>query len=307
MKKIFTLVLALVMTSAVAAGCGTKPAANIPVPSAAATQAPTATPAPTEAATAAPTEAAATQEAAQTDTPSASKFDLASAPQITITVMGHDVRGTRSATEDVLTPIWREKTKVTVKSSVFGDDKTEADQTIQQLDLGNQLPDVLAPTNGCFDNDRAMDYMVKQKVLREITLQDIKDYMPLTVARLNAMGVSIEDWYEANRARNDIRDGKLYYIPGAPAPLTTNLKDDPNFRWQAGFEPYFFYIRDDVLKAIYPNVKTEAELRISYRRWGRRISTIGSYTRITWFRWIRTIVLEFDSYGAETGKEHALK
>ena len=241
-KKLLALLLAFVMVVGIFAGCAKQPADTTNAP---ATNAPVGD---------------------SDDTPNVEKtgFDIESASELDVTVLGTIQTGNRVPGDDKLTPIWREKTKVIPETVEITEGQTAA-QYFQAQILGDTLVDVISVSNGIFDNPENYNFLKNQGVLREITLEDIKTYMPLTCQRLENWGISVEDWYTANC---DKTDGKLWYIPSAPNLALTNLRDEEFVQLGNSFEPYSWYFRDDILKQIFPEAKTEAELRELYIRQG---------------------------------------
>ena len=125
----------------------------------------------------------------------------------------------RKPVKDVLTPIWREKTKV-IPDFVEIPANTDYKSWLQMQILANTVPAVIANQNGIADDPTNMEMLKKAGMAREITLNEMKKYMPLTAERLSDLGVTMEQWYKASV---DPTDGKLWAIPSLPSPL---LKDD---------------------------------------------------------------------------------
>ncbi len=193
-----------------------------------------------------------------------SNFSNQNMKEIRVTVLGGDANGTKTPQEDKLTPIWRKKTMV-IPEFVSIPPGQDAVQWLQGRMVSNDMPEVISVSNGIFDNPNVYDYIIKSKGLRPFTLEEMKQYMPRIQERLKKYNVTIEEWYKANA---DPNDGKLYYIPGS---VDNNLV--PEYRkLPSTFEtikvPYAMYLRDDILKKIYPEVKTESELMAVYRQKG---------------------------------------
>lgn len=207
----------------------------------------------------------ASSQQAQSST-SGSSDPAANFSELRLKVLGAVQTGNKTPTQDVLTPIWREKTKVIPEIIAIppGQDYL---QWLQMQVVADTLPDVLAASNGIFDNPQIYDYLRKENVLLEITLDDMKKYLPRIKERFEKLGVSIDEWYSANV---DVRDNKLWYIPNAPNPnISKEVRDLP---WRArsiGPTPYAMYMRDDILKKIFPSAKTEAELKALFKQKGK--------------------------------------
>ena len=194
-------------------------------------------------------------------------FDVTKASVIKPTVVGKVQTGNKIPVEDKITPIWRDKTKV--EPEIINLSGQDIAQYFSMQSIAGTLPEIIAPTNSVFDNADVYASLLNQKLLREITLDEIKTYMPRTVERLANWGISVEDWYNANV---EIKTGKLWYIPGAPNLAATTLSDEEFVRRNNSYMPYSWYFRDDILKSIFPNAKTEQELRELYIKNGGNLS-----------------------------------
>ena len=206
----------------------------------------------------APTATPASTQQAQTQAPAESTPEPMK--QLKLTMTGRVQSGSRTPVEDLLTPIWREKTGVEIEIIPVNDDQDKV-QWIQLQEVAGSIPHIIQG-NGYMNNSDAFGAMMSMNVLREITLDDIYANMPLTIQRLQNWGVDIEAWYAANL---DVTSGKMMYFPQLPEHVATNLVDDQKIRDGAGvlkFEPYAWYFRDDILKQIFPDAKTEAELQL---------------------------------------------
>lgn len=183
-------------------------------------------------------------------------FDIESASVIKPTILGKIQTGNRVPTDDLFTPIWREKTKVE-PTIVKIPDGQDVSSWFQLQQVGGTMPDIIA-AGGIFGNPATVANLVSLNVLREITLDDIYSYMPRMVKRLENWGISVDEWYNANL---EPETHKLLYIPGRPDFAATNLADEDFVKGGLSYEPYTYYFRDDILNMIFPNAKTEAELR----------------------------------------------
>ncbi len=169
--------------------------------------------------------------------------------------------GSKVPTQDILTSIWREKTKVIPEISEipFGQDLTN---WLQMQITAGTLPDIIVPPSGIFDDNNRYGILKKAGELREIKLEDLKKYMPRVAERLKNYGMTVEDWYSANV---DSSDGKLWTVPLLPDQvLRKDAKGTRYFESSLGKFPYSVWMRDDILKKIYPQAKTEAELKELY-------------------------------------------
>ncbi|RAP78432.1 hypothetical protein DL346_08410 [Paenibacillus montanisoli] len=159
--------------------------------------------------------------------------------------------------QDVLTPIWRAKTKVKLDCS---EHSTAGGPTIQQRLAADNLPDSILTSGAGFGTDNYKLLKGANK-LHVITKEDIEKWMPRYVKRLEKYGVTLDQVMEANK---DPEDGKMYGLPmggaiGAyPGLQDTRLMD---LGWVNQYNAFF---RDDILKKIFPNARTEKELRQLY-------------------------------------------
>jgi len=238
-KKVIALALAGCFTLAAFSGCGTTKKPE--------DQAKEATPTP-----------AATEQVEQDP--------VANFSELKVSVMGQTQTGSKTPTKDVLTPIWREKTKV-IPEIVSVPPGQDVLTWLQMQVVSGNVPEVIAVSNSVFDNPQVYEYLKKENVLKEIKLEDMKKYFKRIGARLESLGVSLEDWYKANV---DPADGKLWYVPNAPNPNVS--KEVRALPWRAkdiGPQPYSMYMRDDILKKIFPEAKTEAELTELFKQKGK--------------------------------------
>jgi len=192
--------------------------------------------------------------------PVASGFDIESASEITITVLGSLEANPRAPTEDILLPIWREKTKVIPDIVEYDEGAIGWAQFFQMHHLGGTMPMVLTG-GGIGGHSEAQMALREFEILREITLEEIYEYLPRTVARLESLGIDIELWYESNI---DPILGYLTHIPGFPNLAATNLRNEPEVKIHNSYEGYAWWVRDDILKQVFPDVLTEAELKDLY-------------------------------------------
>lgn len=169
--------------------------------------------------------------------------------------------GSKMPAKDILTPIWREKTKVIPEISEIPAGQDVTNWLQMQITAGT-LPDIIVPPSGIFDDNDRYNILKKAGELKEIKLDDLKKYMPRVAERLKSYGMTIEDWYNANV---DSSDGKLWMVPLLPDQVLRNdAKGTRYFDLGLGRVPYSVWLRDDILKKIYPQAKTEAELKELY-------------------------------------------
>jgi len=213
------------------------------------------------------------------------KFDAIGAqiPDILqVEVLGWVQESTATAQEDILTPIWREKTKVIPRIVTIPDARVGGAPArwIQMRIVADTLPEIIT-TNGVIQNPEVLDALLKANKLHELPLEDIKKYMPLTVDYYENLEVSVDAWFKDNVYLGALQDkyGKLWYMPaGGVAGLASPvLTEHVSMQDSTGNIPYFLYFRDDILKKIYPQVRTEAELRQRYMENGGKLTIEDVY------------------------------
>lgn len=252
-KKGLSLVLACVLIAAMLASCTKNDNAKE-------STSPSASPA-----------ASASSSESASVAPEASKDPVDDFEEIKITMLGYVQTGTSRPTEDVLTPIWRAKTKVIPEIVQLppGMDRT---QWLQNQVVGGTLPDILA-INGLFNVTQVRSMLIDGNHVREITKDQIIKYMPRTVAYLEELGVTVDQYVQDN-----LIDGKLWYIPsqndsyGFDPLAFPNIREVIKEKNPPATEPLQLFIRDDILKKIFPEVRTEKELKELYIKNGGKLS-----------------------------------
>ncbi|SEM57452.1 hypothetical protein [Paenibacillus sp. OV219] len=184
--------------------------------------------------------------------------DPASFKEMHLEVLGNLPTSPRKPVEDKLTPIWRDKTKV-IPDFIEIPPNTDIKSWLQMQILADTVPAVIANQNGIADDAANMEMLKKAGMAREITLDEIKKYMPLTAARLADLGVTVDQWYQASV---DPTDGKMWSIPSMPSPLLKEeYRKTPYGDASLGNGGYGVWMRDDILKKVYPNVMSAADLK----------------------------------------------
>ena len=173
-----------------------------------------------------------------------------------IDVLGHIQTGSRKPVEDRLTPIWREKSGV-IPNIIDLPRSQDANQWLQMNIAGDTLPSVIAVGNNIMEVPERYQMLRNAGMLKEIDIDMAIENMPRTKERLASWGVDIRDWLQANV--DD--DGVLRKIPTLPSALINpDVWDTRYAKLTQGSYPYYLYFRDDILKAIYPDAKTEEEM-----------------------------------------------
>ncbi len=133
------------------------------------------------------------------------------------------------------------------------------DEYLNTAIAAGTLPDVLAM------NDLAADATSKalvdgKGVLRPITKEMIEQYMPEYTARISGYGGDLADLLAANAF-----NGKNLYVPNAFDPLCfPNVSSD--IRTEGIY--YGLYLRDDILTQVFPEARTEAQMKDLLREKG---------------------------------------
>jgi putative aldouronate transport system substrate-binding protein len=170
----------------------------------------------------------------------------------------------RRSEEDVLTPIWREKTKV--KPEVFSIPQgMNSDEWIITNAVAGSLPELIT-SNAFFFNEVSTDALIEADAIYEITYEMMDENMPLLKKKLNRLGVTLKQFYRDNLRSSD---GKLWRIPVGDftAPAFPELRES-QLAVDNVFLPYGVRFRDDILKMIFPNAKSEQEMRELYAEKG---------------------------------------
>jgi hypothetical protein len=168
---------------------------------------------------------------------------------------------TKPPTQDVVTPVLRQKTRVTAEvypcPTNLG---TSAGAAVQAQIAGNNLPDLYTGTfrsgqpdtyQMLYENDAAWDFSDKEF---------LKKMFPNFTKRLDAYG-SLDAWY----ANETTYGGKHMLITsGVPGNALSKLYPaQKGTTWASvnGGAPGFNYVtfRDDILKLIYPKARSEAQ------------------------------------------------
>jgi len=134
---------------------------------------------------------------------------------------------------------------------------------LQMREAAGNMPDILLLDN-LWQDAQSYEYAIKRGLIKEIKAADINSYMKGYVARFKQYGADVSFAISENtKYIGDNGVGKLWYIPfqfaqsSFPASKVPNnfAKPSPNAGPTGGL------FRDDLLKKVYPNAKTEAEFR----------------------------------------------
>ncbi len=173
----------------------------------------------------------------------------------------------KPSTDDVLTPIWHEKTKVSAEVVDIPQD-VSVEQWVQMQAAAGTLPEVII-NHAIISHPAAMKYLVSSGKVWEITKDMAEKYMPNLVKRLSQFGSSIDLLMEDMK----YEDGKVYYLPVEwDAMAFPKLQTDPRANEWAGPHYYTLSFRDDILTKIFPDAKTEDQLKDLYVKNGGKLS-----------------------------------
>ncbi len=183
---------------------------------------------------------------------------VASFDEIHVELLGEVSTNSRKPVEDRLTAIWREKTKI-IPDIVEIPAGQDIISWLQMQILADTVPAVIGNGNGIATDVQAITMLKSAGMIREIKLEDMKKYMPRTQERLAEYGLTIEDFYNASV---DSSDGKMWVLPSLPSPLLNEeYRNSPYGDDQLGNGGYHVWVRDDILKMIYPEAKSAEELK----------------------------------------------
>lgn len=160
---------------------------------------------------------------------------------------------------DVVAKWLKEKTKVTVKN-MYGNDGGQWDSKLSKLVAGNNLPDMVHC--GAYQGPAHFAKLNKLGQVWELTEDMIKQYAP------NVWKRTPSEFWEKIKV-----DGKIFGIPYGSAPRREVYPDatDEEFEFISDLKTSYetdvtysadsaFYIRDDILKMIYPEAHSYDEL-----------------------------------------------
>ena len=182
--------------------------------------------------------------------------------QLSISIMT-DLSGppTRPPTEDVLTPILREKTGVTAtpfpQPTNLG---TTAAGVAQALIAGNNLPEIITESYFPPQVDGQQVLVDQDKVWDFHDMDFLKEMFPTFTSRLEEYG-SLDAWY----ANEETYNGTHIRITGSidPKALSDLQAEMAGTEWARQNGPSISYyskaLRDDILQMIFPGARSDAE------------------------------------------------
>jgi ABC-type glycerol-3-phosphate transport system substrate-binding protein len=104
----------------------------------------------------------------------------------------------------------------------------------------------------------AQTALIESGKIYNFTEDEIRKNMPLYTKRVEDLGLDLPTYIGSNQWS----DGKLYFVPYELREVAfPKLRKDIRAIRNAADSPYSFYFRDDILKMIYPNARSEYELK----------------------------------------------
>jgi hypothetical protein len=212
--------------------------------------------------TAEPTQALATASPAlpaPTFSPSPTDDQGDTSPYIDVTMLGIKQISQRQSENDLLTPVWREKTGIET-SLVFIPEYMDYGDYLSEALRNESLPTVIALEDGIFDVPQRYALLKDEGVLWEISYEMVRENMPLTAQRLSGMGLSLKDWYDANI---DLDAGVWLYVPSLPSPLFDESLRQTRYGIDLTHLPLsYVWVRDDILTSINPGALTALDVSV---------------------------------------------
>jgi hypothetical protein len=181
---------------------------------------------------------------------------------------------TKPAVEDVVTPYFRQQTGMEVTCRPYLPDM-DAVQNAQTLIASNDVPESIG-RHGIPPNADAIALLEKNPGLWEFSKANIEKYMPRFAARIKKWG-DLDIWLE-----NEKRIGGKNYAmssgidPKAFPQLIKEQGMDSSFMIDYGLQigsMHGIALRDDILKKIFPNAKSQKELMALYIQKNGNISS----------------------------------
>ena len=163
--------------------------------------------------------------------------------------------------------------EVEIEWVTFPKDEQTISQYVQMQDAAGTMPELCFLLDMPFDSE-AMDYVSKKGIFHEFTSDMIYDKLPNYARRVDDYGFGVDEIINSNAY---INDGKLWGLPVEfradtfPKLVEEGMREYPNYGY------YWVVIRDDILKMIYPDAKSEAELQDLYVENGGSL-TIEDFT-----------------------------
>lgn len=168
------------------------------------------------------------------------------------------VHKNNKATQDVVTPELFRVTGVKYSDESFDNGGELMDARIAKIMAANDWPDIIV------DGENA----VVEKMIEADMIYDLTELVPKYCTNMSAIAKNNgTDLLKSNRS-----DGKIYTLPtGFPLKNTApDLERTVSARFIVPSEPYaYIYVRDDILKMIYTQAKTQEEIEAIYMQNGR--------------------------------------
>ncbi len=158
--------------------------------------------------------------------------------------------------------------EVQIEWVTYPTDEQTITQYVQMQDAAGTMPELCFLLNMPYESE-AMDYVSKKSIFHEFTADLIREKLPNYTRRVEDYGFGVDDIVKSN---SFINDGKLWGLPVEfradtfPKLVDEGMREYPNYGY------YWVVMRDDILKTIYPDAKSEAELQDLYVKNGGKLT-----------------------------------
>ena len=171
----------------------------------------------------------------------------------------YSVKKDKISTDDVVSPEWARVTGVKFSEESFDNGGELMDSKISKIIAANDWPDILVHP------ERA----VLEKMIDADKVYDLTELLPKYCPNIMKM---IEIGGEDPYFKSERQDGKIYQFQISPTIQYQKPDLDPQLlaRVQTPTDPIgYVYVRDDILKMIYPEAKTQKEIEELYVKNGK--------------------------------------
>ena len=107
----------------------------------------------------------------------------------------------------------------------------------------------------------AMEYIRQTGFLTEFTVESIYRDLPNYARRMDELGYGVQAMFDVAK---DATDGKLYGLPMSMSPAAFPKVLENGFAMPNNWNYYSVYLRDDIMKTLYPEALSAQELRDLY-------------------------------------------
>ena len=145
---------------------------------------------------------------------------------------------------------------------------------IQMWDASGDAPWMFNSNHLHWSDIEAMEYVKNTNFFKEFTVDSINAQVPNYAKRVADLGYAVQALFDDTKDKDN---GKLYGLPYAigPSSFPKIIKDGfPVSNWNY----YTLYVRDDILKQIYPNARSAQELKDLYVQ-NNGVLTVEDFTK----------------------------